>query len=161
MSTSGIKASVSYKILTVLIDFDILGDAEISDRLADVATLLLQLADIFTLLCIVELALSFSVCFANSRNTLNSVARYFTVFIGVVLFALMLAALIRDELNYTEVFEDRNYHVTAQLVDELYGVYSVIQWIMALFITGLAIFVIVTAYARKSFRGVSPLVTSS
>jgi hypothetical protein len=122
-------------------------------RLNDITAFFSSIADIFILLCLVELALSFLRAFAKD-GAYHMFIRYSNFVAIVVLVALAIAALGTDEEWLT-----RSHYGHTDLswttVGNLYSAYSIIYWIVSLAVVFFSAFVLYSSIQKKRLRSVS------
>ena len=107
------------------------------------------MADNFTLLCLVELALSF-LCASGNSSPIYRIIRYSNFFAIAILFVLAVAALGEQE---SYICNEGNVSWTTAC--DLYGAYAIIYWIASLGLVFLSIFVLYCSVRKKQLRSVS------
>lgn len=125
---------------------------EAADRIFALSYFFSSIADNFTLLCLVELALSFLCALGNNRP-IYRIIRYSNFFVITILFVLAVAAL-GEQQSFISNIIDGNY-VSWTTAGDLYGAYSIIYWIASLGLVFLSIFVLYCSVRKKQLRSVS------
>jgi hypothetical protein len=141
-------------IMNVVIDVggdDILVD--VLYHLDDFSWFFSSIADIFVLLCLVELAVSFLKALGND-STFCRIVRYSDFVVNSILLVLAVAGLGEGEAWVT----NSNYglsNVSWVTTGNLYGAYNVIYWTASLAVVFLSIFVLYSSIRKKHMRSVS------
>jgi hypothetical protein len=126
---------------------------EVIYRLDGITDFFSSIADIFILLCLVELALSFLRALGN-HNVYYRIIRYSDFFLIAVLVVLASVTLGEEEEWVTK----SHYgfiRVSLATVDNLDGAYNIIYWITSLAIIFLSAFVLYSSMQKKHLRSVS------
>jgi hypothetical protein len=111
-----------------------------------------SIADIFILLCLVELALSVLRAFANYSPNYK-VIRISNFVVMAVLFVLAIAAVAKAEIYANEVLVGSIASWTT--VGKLYGAYGIIYWIISLGLVFVSTFVLCSSMQKKQQQSVS------
>lgn len=110
-----------------------------------------SIADIFILLCLVELALS--LLRALGKHTPNyGIIRYSNFVVMAVLFVLAIVALAESESFATGFLDENNPSWTT--AGKLYGAYRIIYWIISLGLVFLSAFVLYGSMRKKEQQNV-------
>lgn len=125
---------------------------EAASRIPGVSLFFGSIADIFTLLCLVEMALSFlRVLGKDSPN--YKIIRYSNFGMMGVLFVLDVAALGKYESIVTNSGD--GYDSGWTTVYKLYGAESILYWILSLGLLFLSIFVLYSSTKKRERQNVS------
>lgn len=122
-------------------------------RLYDITAFFSSIADIFILLCLVELGLSFLRAFGKD-GAYHIFIRYSNFVAIVVLVALACAALGTDEEWLTTSYYGYT-DLSWTAVGNLYGAYAIIYWAVSLAVVFLSSFVLYSSIQKKRLRSVS------
>jgi uncharacterized membrane protein len=125
---------------------------EAATRIFAISYFFSSMADNFTLLYLVELALSFLYTLGNNRP-IYRIIRYSNFFAVTVLFVLAVAALGKQQSFISNSFYGGNVSWTT--AGDLYGAYYIIYWIASLGLVFLSIFVFYCYVRKKQPRSVS------
>jgi hypothetical protein len=125
---------------------------EAAARMIGISSFFSSMADIFTLLCLVELALSF-LCALGNNSPIYRIIRYSNFFAIAILFVLAVAALGKEESFISKIFDGSDVSWTT--TGNLYGAYSIIYWIASLGLVFLSTFVLYCYVRKKQLRSVS------
>jgi hypothetical protein len=124
------------------------------DHLSNIDNFVSSIADVFALLCLVELALS---CLRalSKEGVYHSIIRYSNFIAIAVLFVLAVAGLGTGEDWVITSNDGRNYRVSWTTVGNLYGAYSIIYWIPSLVVVFLSSCVLYISMRKKHLQSVS------
>ena len=122
---------------------------EATTRIFSISYFFSSLADNFTLLCLVELALSFLRALGNS-SSIYKIILYSNFFAVAILFVVAVAALGKDES-----YLSNEGIASGTTTGNLYGAYAIIYWIASLGLVFLSIFVLYCSVRKKQLRSVS------
>jgi len=125
---------------------------EAAARIFAISSFFSSVADNFTLLCLVELAVSF-LCALGNNSPIYKIIRYSYFFAVAILFVLAIAALGEEESFISKTLDGSNASWTA--AGDLYGAYAIIYWIASLGLVFLSIFVLYCYVRKKQLQGVS------
>jgi hypothetical protein len=125
---------------------------EAANRMYGVSEFVASVADIFILLCLVELALSFLRALGNN-SPYYGIIRYSTFAVMAVFFVLAIAALGEDESFTTDIINGNN--ATWTTPGKLYGADTILYWIASLALVFLSIFVLCTSMRKQQQQSVS------
>jgi uncharacterized membrane protein len=125
---------------------------EASSRMFAISYFFSSMADIFILLCLVELALSFLCALGNNR-LIYRIIRYSNFFAVTILFVLAVAALGKQQSFISNALYGGIVSWTT--AGDLYGAYYIIYWIASLGVVFLSIFVFYCFVRKKQPRSVS------
>jgi hypothetical protein len=123
-------------------------------RTSSLSSFFANLADNFILLCLVELALSFLRAFGKD-GIYHKIIRYSNFVALAILFALAIAAEGTNEDYTTQSDYGANFDVSPTTVDNLFGAYYIIYWIISLPVVILSSIVLYISIRRKHLQGVS------
>jgi len=123
-------------------------------RAYDISTFFSNLSDNFILLCLFELALSFLRAFSNDGIYIK-IIRYSNFVAVAILFALAIAAEGTNEAYITETEYGYNLDVSVTNVNNLFGAYYIIYWIISLPVAILSTFVLYCSIQKKYLQSVS------
>jgi hypothetical protein len=126
------------------------GDA--AARMVGISVFFASVADIFILLCLVDLALS-SLGALGNNSPHYKIIRYCTFVIMAALFVLAIAGLGEDESFTTDLLDGSNADWTK--TGKLYGADTVLYWIASLGLVFLAIFVLYSSMRKQQEQSVS------
>ena len=140
---------------------------EIQSRLFDVSWLIESIGNIFLVICIVDLGLSFLYVWNRHRKGHNIILGV-TAGLSVLLFALIIGQFAKIEAWRTSYYNgasDSGYNVSPGYINFPYSVtqlgsaFSIILWIASLAILGFAIYVFIISRKMTQLRNVSLFVS--
>jgi len=133
---------------------------EISSRMFDVSWLIESIGNIFLVICIVDLGLSFLYVWNRHRKAHNIILSV-TASLGVLLFALIIGDFAKKEAWRTSYYNgasDSDYNVSPGYVGFPYSLFQlgsafiIILWIASLAILGFAIYVFIISRKMTQLR---------
>jgi uncharacterized membrane protein len=118
----------------------------------DIAAFFSSIADIFILLCLIELALSFLRALGNDSAHYR-IIRFSDFFAIAILFVIAVVALAEGEDWVTK--SQTHVRLSWTIVGKLYSAYHIVYWITSLAVAFLSIFVLYSSIQKKHMRSVS------
>jgi hypothetical protein len=126
--------------------------ATIIGRLSPASSIFSDIADLFALLCIVELAVGFLRVLAKASR--YEVIRYPTLFAIATLSILAIPTFGLDEIHTTKFLNGIATEASWVSIGNLYGSWDIIYWICSIAVTILSLFILYYSEQQKRFRGV-------
>jgi hypothetical protein len=118
-------------------------------RLYGITRFFSSIADVFILLCLIELALGFLRAL-NKHGAYHIFIRYSNFIAMVLLVALAIAALVTDK-EWPLRSHYGHLDLSGNITGNLYGADTIIYWIVSLAVVFLSAFVLFSSIQKKRF----------
>jgi hypothetical protein len=146
--------AVIISVVDATSDYALFSLDEAGNRMFDIGSFFASIADIFVMLCLVEMALSFLRVLGKDSLSYR-IIRYSNFCLMGVLFVLDVAALGKDESSYDLSYDE--YDSAWTTTYKLYSAESILYWILSLGLLFFAVFVLYSSMRKNQQQNVSKI----